>query len=140
MATKADFTDEEWKTMQKGVTGAGLFTSVSDPDFTDTFGESSTLAKYLAHQQQSGETDLTRELAKAHGGGFGFAGAEKVERETLAALRTSLATLGAKAPDEVDPYRRLVLGAAEAVAEAKGGVTDRETAAIGALKEAVGQT
>ena len=48
MATKADFTEEEWKTMQKGVTGAGMLVSVSDPDFTDSFGEASSLAKYLA--------------------------------------------------------------------------------------------
>ena len=48
MATKADFTEDEWSTMQKGVTGAGLLVSVSDADFTDSFGEASTLAKYLA--------------------------------------------------------------------------------------------
>ena len=47
MATKADFTEDEWKTMQKGVTGAGMLVSVSDRDFTDSFGEASALAKYL---------------------------------------------------------------------------------------------
>ena len=50
MATKADFTEDEWKTMQRGVTGAGTLTSVADADFTDTFGEASALAKYLAEQ------------------------------------------------------------------------------------------
>ncbi len=141
MATKADFTEDEFSAMQKGVTGAGLLVSVSDADFTDSFGEASALAKYLAGQNQSGETDLMRELSHVHGSGFGFAPSpQKVEAETLAALSAAVATLAAKAPDELEPYRRLVLGVAEAVAEAKGGVTDKETASIDKLKQAVGST
>src|SRR5262245_42807923 len=34
MATKADFTEDEWKALQRGVTGAGMLVSVSDTDFT----------------------------------------------------------------------------------------------------------
>ena len=30
MATKADFTEDEWKALQRGVTGAGALVSVSD--------------------------------------------------------------------------------------------------------------
>ena len=48
MATRSDFTDDEWAAMQNGVTGAGALVSVSDRDFTDTFGEASALAKALA--------------------------------------------------------------------------------------------
>ena len=48
MATKADFTEDEWKMMQKGVIGAGMLVSVSDRDFTDSFGEASALAARLA--------------------------------------------------------------------------------------------
>ena len=36
MATKADFTEDEWKAMQKGVTGAGMLVAVGDRDFTDS--------------------------------------------------------------------------------------------------------
>ena len=72
MATKADFSEDEWKTMQKGITGAGVLVSVSDRDFTDTFGEASALAKYLGNQRESGASDLIRELAHANGTGFGF--------------------------------------------------------------------
>ncbi len=139
MATKADFTEDEWSTMQKGVTGAGLLVSVSDADFTDSFGEASALAKYLAGQREKGETELIRELSHAHGSGFGMtASAQKVEAETLEALSSAVATLAAKAPDEVEPYRRLVVDVAEAVAEAKGGTKGGETAAIDAIREAVG--
>jgi len=52
MATKADFTEEEWKTLQKGVTGAGLLVSAGDRDFTDSFGEATALAKYLGAQRE----------------------------------------------------------------------------------------
>lgn len=139
MATKTDFTEDEWSTLQKGLTGAGLLVSVSDADFTDSFGEASTLAKYLAGQREKGETELIRELSHVHGSGFGMtASAQKVEAETLEALSSAVATLAAKAPDEVDPYRRLVVDVAEAVAGAKGGTKADETAAIDAIKEAVG--
>jgi hypothetical protein len=54
VATKADFTEEEWKMMQKGVTGAGALVSISDPDFTDSFGEASAIGKYLYQQHVIG--------------------------------------------------------------------------------------
>jgi hypothetical protein len=138
MATKADFSEAEWKTMQKGVTGAGMLVSVSDRDFTDSFGEASALAKYLGSERESGASDLIRELAHAKGTGFGFTDSpQEVETETLAALRSAVATLAAKAPDEVGAYREVVLGIAASVAEAKGGVTDVEAATIAKLEEAL---
>ena len=139
MATKADFTDEEWETLQKGVTGAGMLVSIGDRDFTDSFGEAGALAKYLGAQRGSSGSQLVRELASVRGTGFGLtASRSEVEAETLAALGSASATLGAKAPDEVDAYRQLVLNAAEAVAEAKGGVKPGEAAAIDAIKGALG--
>ena len=35
MAGKADFTEDEWKELQQGVTGAGLLLSTAHWDFTD---------------------------------------------------------------------------------------------------------
>ena len=139
MATKADFTDAEWKTMQKGVTGAGMLVSVSDPDFTDTFGEASSLAKYLAGQQQTSDSVLIRDLAHVHGSGLGLtASREKAETETFDALHSAVATLEAKAPDELPAYRELVIGLAEHVASAKTGVKPTETEAITKIKQALG--
>jgi hypothetical protein len=140
MATKADFTEEEWKALQKGVTGAGMLVSVSDRDFTDTFGEATALAKYMTAQHETNESPLVREIAGSKGSGFGMtASAEKLEAETIQSLETALETLQAKAPDAVEAYRALVLGAADHVANAKGGGTsEREAAAIAKIKEAVG--
>jgi hypothetical protein len=139
MATKADFTEEEWKELQRGVTGAGSLVSISDPDFTDTFGEAGALARYLGEQREKSESALVRDLAKVHGTGFGLtASRDEVENETLVALRSATATLGAKAPDELTAYRQLVMGVAEHVANAKGGLAPEETAALEKLSEAVG--
>ena len=139
MATKSEFTEDEWKTMEKGVMGAGLLVSLSDPDFTDTFGEASAIAKYLAEQRSSAGSELMRELAGVRGrGGFGITDSRgDVEAETMAALRSAQEVLAQKAPDEVGAYRDLVLGVAERAATAKSGVEESETAAIGKIKEAL---
>ena len=57
--------------------------------------------------------------------------------ETMAALETSHTALTAKAPDEVAAYRDLVLGAAQVVADAKGGVTPVETAMLEEVRKAL---
>ena len=47
-------------------------------------------------------------------------------------------SIGAKAPEDVGAYRELVLGAAQHVADAKGGGTsEAETAAIAKITEAL---
>ena len=139
MATQADFTTDEWTALHLGVTGSGMLVSLSDRDLSDSFGESTAMAKYLAGQVTAGETQLVREIAGVKGTGFGFTTSpQKLRDETMAALQASIATLGAKAADEVEPYRRLVLGVARTVAEAKGDVTPIETSMIDAITTALG--
>ena len=139
MTTKTDFTESEWTALQKGITGSGLLVSLSDRDLSDTFGEVGAMAKYLSGQQVAGPSELIREVAKAHGTGFGLTTSpERVRSETLEALRSSVATLQAKAPAEVEPYRQLVLGVAEAVAGAKGGEVPVELEMITQIREALG--
>jgi len=130
MAGKADFTEDEWKDLQQGVTGAGLLVSTAHRDFTDSFGEASTVAKQLAAHRESA-SQLVRELSATRGTGFGLVASPKeVVEGTIDALGAAVAVLGAKAPDELEAYRGLVLDVATAVAEAKGGVKDEEAAAI----------
>jgi hypothetical protein len=140
MATKADFTEDEWKALQQGVLGAGMLVSLSDPDFTDTFGEASAISKYLAEQHSSAGSELIREVAGIRGrGGFGLTDSrDEVEAETLAALGSAKAALAAKAPEELDAYRELALGVADRAASAKSGLVESETAAIEKLRSALG--
>lgn len=139
MAGKADFTDQEWEAMQRGVAGSGMLLSLADQDFTDMFGETSALAKYLARQREEGPTQLVRELAGLRGTGFGLtASPQEVEEGTFGSIAAARRALEEKAPEEVAAYRDLVLGAAEAVAEAKGGVAESESAALNRIREALG--
>jgi tellurite resistance protein len=138
MAGKSDFTEDEWKDLLQGVTGAGLLVSTAHRDFTDSFGEASTVAKQLAAHRES-ESQLVRELAGTHGTGFGLVASPKeVVEGTINALSAAVAVLDAKSPDELEAYRGLVLDVATAVAEAKGGVQDEETAAIEKITAALG--
>jgi hypothetical protein len=139
MSTKADFTEAEWSALQKGLTGSAMLVSLADRDFTDTFGEVGAMTKYLQGQQVAGPSELLRELAKTHGTGFGVTtGPDKMRAETMASLQTSLAALGAKAPDEVDGYKQLVLGVSQVVAEAKGGgVGPAESSMLEAIRTAL---
>jgi tellurite resistance protein len=140
MAGKSDFTEDEWKELQQGVTGAGLLVSAAHRDFTDSFGEASTVAKQLAAHRES-ESQLVRDLAGTHTTGFGLVASPKeVAEGTINALGAAVEVLGNKAPDELEAYRRLVLDVATAVAEAKGGVKDEETAAIERITAALGSS
>lgn len=139
MATKTDFTEDEWEALQKGVTGAGMLVSVSDRDFTDSFGEASALAKALVAQHEEGASELVREIASTRSTGFGLTSSpQEVEAETLAALQTAMSALAEKAPEEADNYRQLVLGVADAVAEAKGGISEQEASTLEKVKGALG--
>ena len=137
MAGKADFTEDEWKELQQGVTGAGLLVSAAHRDFTDSFGEAKAVAKDLAAHRQS-ESELVRALAETHSTGFGLVASPTEVEGVLGSLGSAVAMLEAKAPDEVEPYRAFVLDIATAAAEAKGGVKDEESAAILRIKEALG--
>jgi len=78
-------------------------------------------------------------VAQTHGTGFGITSSrEKVAAETMRSLKAAVGLLGTKAPDDVEAYRQLVLGTAEAVAEAKGGVSEAEAGAVEQIKEALG--
>jgi len=138
MAGKADFTEDEWKELQQGVTGSGMLVSAAHRDFTDAFGEASTVAKQLAAHRES-ESQLVRELSGTRGTGFGLVASPKeVVEGTMNALGAGVAVLGEKAPEELEAYRGLVLDVATAVAEAKGGVKDEEKAAIERITAALG--
>jgi hypothetical protein len=138
MASKADFTEQEWEQLRKGATGAGLLVSVSDRSFFDSFKEAGSLAKHLAGGR-SGESELVRELAGQRGSGFGVRSSPaEIETETLDAIRGAVSTLQAKAPDEVEAYRSFVLEVAEAVGKAAGGGEAAEAATIEKIRGALG--
>lgn len=137
MAGKADFTEAEWEQLRKGATGAGLLVSASDRSFFDSFKEASSFAKYLAGSRDD-DSQLVRELASESGTGFGLiASPDEVETATNESLRAAVATLQAKAPDELESYRAFVLALAESVGRAAGGGDVSEAATIEKIRAAL---
>ncbi len=139
MATKVDFSDAEWTDLHKGAAGSAMLVSLSDRDFTDTFGEAGAMSKYSAGQQVDAPSELVRELARVRGTGFGLTTRPDVlKTETMASLRAAVTTLQAKTPTDLEPYRAYVLGMAQAVADAKGGgMGQTEAATIAEIKQAL---
>jgi hypothetical protein len=133
MATKTDFTEQEWETLEKGATGAGFWVAISDRGFFDTFKEAGALAKHLREAHERSSSDLVRELAATRETGFGWRSSpEEIERETTEALQSAVQVLESKAPDELDTYRQFVLEVAESVGNAASG---GETAEAGTLEK-----
>ena len=141
MATRADFTDDEWKTMASGVTGAGMYVATADPGFRDNFKEASALARRLQAAHEHDESPLIRQLASEHQRPFGVTSSPaEIEQSTVDALQQGVAVLEAKSPADLPAYRALVLKVAEAVAAAAKGVSPRENAALERIRSAVGAT
>jgi hypothetical protein len=139
MAKKSDFTEQEWDALQKGVVGSGLLVSLSDRSFFDTFKEAGVLGKHVAQAKKNNDSELVRELADVRGTGFGLtASPDKVEQETLDALRTAKSALESKAPEDLEPYRQFVVDVAQSVAAAAGGGETAESGAVEKVRSAVG--
>jgi len=139
MATKADFTEEEWKTMEEGITGAGMYVALVDRGFFDSFKEASALAHHLKDAHEHNDSVLVRDLAAAHDRPFGItASPEEVEQKTVAVLREAVGLLEAKSPEDLPAYRQLVLELSQSVAEAAKGVSPQENEALDHIRAALG--
>lgn len=128
----------ELETLRKGAMGAGLLVSVSDRGFFDSFKEAGTLAKHVAAARGTSASEVVRQVAEGHGLGFGMTTPpDRLESETLAALRSSVQLLESKAPDDLDAYRVFVLDLAKSVAAAAPGGDQAEAATVAKIEAAL---
>ena len=119
--------------------GAGLLVSVSDRKLFDTFKEEGTLAKHVAAARADSQNPVVRQVAEGRGTGLGVTTPPgEIESGTLEALRSSVALLQAKAPDELAAYRAVVLDLAKSVAAAAPGGDDAESGVIAKIEAALG--
>jgi hypothetical protein len=139
MATRTDFTDEEWKAMQEGIAGAGMYVALADRGFFDSFKEANALAHHLKEAHEHNDSVLLRDLATGHDRPFGMTSSpEEVEQSTVATLQKAVSVLEAKSPEDLPAYRQLVLEVAESVAEAAKGVSPQESDALERIRAALG--
>jgi hypothetical protein len=144
MTTKAAFTQEEWDLVRSGPPSAGLMviTASSGGMMRETF----EMAKaYADARKQHGESELLDELVstKPERDHTRYHSFEEMKEASLRRLGEAVATLEGKAtPQEVDDYRRFVIGLAERVAkrheEDGAQVSPAEQQAIDDIANAVG--
>jgi hypothetical protein len=150
MAGKADFTLDEWATLQRAVVGAPLLVAVSDGGMADLRLELAAIGEKLSEARSGHGSQLVEELADIRDAQTGFHAKMRraeVEGPALSALRSAVTTLQAKAPDEVDSFRYFVLDLAKTTAAAaRSGpfaltgplVSRAEAAAVDRIKDAIG--
>jgi hypothetical protein len=149
MSAKSDFTEEEWKTILEGPPSAGLVVILSDRG--GSIRETFSMAKaYTEARKQHGESELLDEIAaaKPEMDRTRAGSPDELKQHNLDNVRQAISLLRTKATDEeVEEYRKFIVGLAERVAEArKEGfmglsgerVSDAERAAIGEVEAALG--
>jgi hypothetical protein len=141
MATKADFTLEEWGLLQWAVTDALTYTSLADPSFWGSFSEASAAAKYMAQQRDSSPSLLVRDLAgdiKAKPDSELSNNRTDIAGEASARIEQAAGIVAEKAPDESEAFKAFILGVADATAEASKGISPSEQTALDRIKAALG--
>lgn len=146
MTGKADFTEQEWKSVLEAPPSAGLIvlTAQRGGSFRETFA----IAKsYAEARQHHGQSELLDEVASAKPAmdHTRYHSPEELRQHGLQQLRDAVALLEQKAtPQEVDDFRRFVVTLAENVANAHRegdvAVSDAERAAVEEVTAALGGT
>ena len=145
MTSKADFTDEEWTLLREAPTSAGML--VVQADKGGMFRETFSMGKaYTEARKQHGASQLLDDIVsekpkvdRAH-----TSSQEELRANLLQHIRDAIALLGGKGtPEEVEEYRRFMMGLANRVAEAhrEGGqepVRDAERQTIAEIAQAAG--
>jgi hypothetical protein len=138
MAVKEDFSEEEWNTLHRALTGSGMWVAISERGFTSTFKETNAMAKFLAHESKEASTTLVRDLAATKGTGWSVsASPEELRQGTLAALGESIAMLSSRDSEALADFRNAVTSLATRVSEAGKGGDDVETGVIAEITAAL---
>lgn len=149
MASKADFTNEEWELLRETAPGVGMAVIVSDRG--GMMRESFSMAKaYAEARKQPGASALLDELVEAkpdldHGR---YASTEELVEAALQRASAALALIAEKGtPEDVEQFRAFLWSVAEHVANARkegfmgltgDRVSDAEEAALERIKGTLG--
>jgi hypothetical protein len=145
MTAKADFTEEEWKTVLEGPPSAGMI--VMSAAHGGTFKETFAIGKaYAEARNQHGQSELLDEIvsAKPEVDHTRYHSVDEIRVHGLQHLRDAVEVLVRKATvEELAAYRRFVLALAERVAEAHRehgvAVSDQEQAALAQISSSLGE-
>lgn len=147
MASKADFTEEEWELLRETAPGVGMAVIVSDRG--GTVRESFSMAKaYAEARRQPGASQLLDELveAKPDMDHSRYGSKDELVEAALKRATDALALIGEKGTEEdVEQFRTFVWSVAEDVANARkegfmGLTGERVSGAEGAALERIKST
>ncbi len=141
MATKADYSAEEWQILQWATMNTMAYLSLADPGFWDSFKEATGAARFLAAQKDSSTNLLIRDLAgdvRTKRDKEATSNPTTLADEFIARVTQALAIVAEKDADDVEPFKSFIVGLAEATAEAVDGVGGAEASAISKLTVALG--
>jgi hypothetical protein len=148
MTRKADFNAEEWELLLQAPPSAGVMVAVAERG--GSIRESISIAKFYGEaREKGGESELLDEIVSAQPelDQARFKSREELKEHCLKTIREAVELLGGKATrEEVEEYKKFVLGLADRVANARkegllgvGGprVSDAEREAIGEVAAAL---
>lgn len=141
MATKADYSAEEWQILQWATMNTMAYLSLADPGFWDSFKEATGAAKFLAAEKDSGTNQLIRDLAgdvRTKRDKEATSNPTTLADEVAERVAEAVALVAEKDAADVDAFRAFILGLAEATAVAVDGVGETETGAIARITVALG--
>ena len=141
MATRADFTDDEWRALQLAVGDTMAWLTMADPGFWEMFKEAKGAAKFISSVKLTSESFLVRQLAdemKMKRDKALSANPTDMASEVIARVVDAAAIVADKAPDDLPAFKEFILGVAKATAEAAEGVGPTEASAIAKLEAALG--
>jgi hypothetical protein len=139
MTGKSDFSEEEWKQVLEAPPSAGLIVIASDRG--GSIRESFSMAKaYTEARKEHGESELLDEIvsAKPEMDHTRYHSPDELKQASLKHITDAVELLKSKAsPEELDEYRKFIVGLANRVAEAHKGITDTERSAIAEIESAL---
>jgi hypothetical protein len=142
MATKEDFSPEEWEAISDGPVYAGMMiiTASRGGSFRETFSMSKTWAEA---RQRQGESELLDAVVAEKPKLEDKPGsAIELHNAGIQMLQQAVQSIEAKSPDELDAYRSFVTGLAQRVAEAHEEhgekVSSGERSVLDEISEALG--
>lgn len=130
----AEFTEEERNTIRTGAFGAIALVSKADPGFFATFKESMAGSKAFA----AAPAEIQGLLKEGGLISPPKGSPAEVEASVVSSLTGAVQILQAKAPEQAQGYRDVVLAACDQVANASKGVAPEETDMINKIRAALG--
>lgn len=138
MATKSDFTEEQWEDLRYALEDTMAYVSLSNgPKFWESFKEAGAAAHFMADQAKSSTSTLVRDLATS-----GYQKRDKsltsdptnLEASALARIGDAAKIVGDVAPDELPAFSEFINGLAAATASVNG-VDPAESTALDKIKQ-----